>query len=300
MRPRLTLALSLLSLAATADAQRTRVLSALQTSPWPRAAALADIGAATALPEALFYNPALAGSAAAVAGSAHFFGDDSILTTLVTGVSTAAASVGAGVQLLRANLGPDPLADPIPGRPLPDEYALTTVTTVGAAIRFKGIRWGAAAKFVQLVERSEKEDGLAFDIGAQRQIGVFATGLSVQNLGSDLDVRQDELELPTRVTLAAESQLRPVGAFIDLGAAAALAVDRDGEILPALAGQVLYTPLDGWTFTARAGVRRPAPASNQRPVTGGLGITLDRLTIDYAVEGVKNGDAVHRIGVRLR
>jgi hypothetical protein len=71
-------------------------------------------------------------------------------------------------------------------------------------------------------------------------------------------------------------------------------------VLPAIGGQILYTPLDGWTFTARAGVRRPAPSSNQRPITGGVALTLDRLTVDYAIEGVKNGDAVHRIGLRLR
>jgi hypothetical protein len=177
---------------------------------------------------------------------------------------------------------------------------MTAVTTVGASMRFKGIRWGASTKLIHLIERNEKEEGIAFDLGAQRQIGVFSTGLSVQNLGADLDIARDQLELPLRVTLAAEGQGLPIGAFIDFGAAAALTVDRDGEVLPALGGQVLYTPLDGWTFTARAGVRRPAPSSNQQPVTGGLAITLDRLTVDYAVEGVKHRNAVHRIGIRLR
>ncbi|MGQ0639854.1 MAG: hypothetical protein ACT4P6_03640 [Gemmatimonadaceae bacterium] len=299
MRLRLTSALCI-ALAHTAQSQSSRQVSVLRMPAWPRAAALADIGAATNLPEGLFYNPALAGSAAAVAGSAHFFGGDSSLTTLVTGITTGAANVGAGIQLLRFKLRLDPLVDPIPGAPLPDEHGTTAVTTVGASMRFKGIRWGASVKHIQLIERSEKEEGIAFDVGAQRQIGVFSTGLSVQNLGADLDLAVDQQELPLRVTLAAEGQGLPIGAFIDFGAAAAIAVDRDGEVLPAMGGQMLYTPLDGWTFTARAGVRRPAPSSNQRPLTGGAALTLDRLTIDYAVEGVKHGDAVHRIGVRLR
>ncbi|MGH7712013.1 MAG: hypothetical protein ACREOG_12055 [Gemmatimonadaceae bacterium] len=300
MRARLTSILACIALAHSAESQSSRQLSVLRMPAWPRAAALADIGAATSLPEGLFYNPALAGSTAAVAGSAHFFGGDSSLTTLVTGVTTGAANVGAGIQLLRFKLRLDPLVDPIPGVPLPDEHGMAAVTTVAASMRFKGIRWGASAKYIQLIERLEKEEGIAFDLGAQRQIGPFQTGLAVQNLGGDLDLPLDQQELPMRVTLAAEGQGLPVGAFIDFAAAAAIAVDRDGEVLPAIGGQILYTPLDGWTFTARAGVRRPAPTSNQRPLTGGAAITLDRLTIDYAVEGVKHGDAVHRIGVRLR
>ena len=150
------------------------------------------------------------------------------------------------------------------------------------------------------MERAGEADGLAFDIGAQRPIGPFSVGLAVQNIGEGIDVANDELEMPTRVTLAAEGQGLPKGAFIDFGALAALSVDQDGEFLPAAGGQVLYSPLDGWTFSLRAGVRRPAPASNERPLTGGLALTLDRLTIDYAIEGVKNGDAVHRIGLRFR
>lgn len=301
MRARLTTVLCSLTCAAHIVQSQTvtRQLDVLSMPAWPRAAALANIGAATNLPEGLFYNPALAGAAAAMAGSVHLFGD-STLTTVVTGITTAVANVGVGVQLLRANLGPNPLVDPIPGVVLPDEFGLTAVGTVGASMRFKGVRFGASAKYIQLVERAQRESGVAFDVGAQRQVGPFSVGLAVQNLGDDLRIAQDDLELPMRATLAAEGQGLPIGAFVDFGAAAALAVDRDGEILPALAGQLLYTPLDGWTFTARAGVRRPAPSSNQQPVTGGLAITLDRVTVDYGIEGVKRGDAVHRIGIRLR
>ncbi|HJU73785.1 MAG TPA: hypothetical protein VJ717_08570 [Gemmatimonadaceae bacterium] len=300
MRGRLTSIIgAIATLAASASAQFTpRKLDVLAGPAWPRAAGLADIGAATALPEGLFYNPALAGSVAAIAGSGHFFGNGGSLTTLVSGVTTGAANVGAGVQLLRANLGSDPLVDPL--GVLPDDFGQTTVSTVGASMRFKGIRWGASVKYIQVIERRFKDDAAAFDLGAHRPIGPISIGLAVQHLGSDLDLGGEPVELPTRVTLAAEGQGLPIGAFIDFGAAAALAVDRDGEVLPALAGQVLYTPLDGWTFTARAGVRRPVPSSNQRPVTAGLAITLDRLTLDYAIDPVENGDAVHRIGLRLR
>jgi hypothetical protein len=302
MRTRLTIALGvgLVAIAQTAGAQAARQLSVLRMPAWPRAAALADIGAATALPEGLFYNPALAGTVAAVAGSAHFFGSDSMLTTVVTGLTTAVVSIGAGVQLLRADIGPNPLVDPLPGAPFLDDRSLTSVATVGGSMRFKGIRFGASAKYIQLVERTRDADGFAFDVGAQRPIGPINVALAVQNLGEDLEIAQESIELPRRVTLAAEGSGLPVGAFIDFGAAAALTVDRDGEVLPAAGGQILYSPLDGWTFTARAGVRRPAPLSNQQPVTGGVALTLDRLTIDYAVEGVKHGSAVHRIGVRLR
>lgn len=300
MRSRLTIvAIAFVALAQTIPAQ-ARQLSVLRIPVWPRAAGLADIGAATALPEGLFYNPALAGSVAAIAGSAHLFGSDSMLTTVVTGLTTGVVSIGAGIQLLRADIGLNPLVDPIPGAPFLDDRSLTSVVTLGGSMRFKGVRFGASGKYIQLFERARDADGVAFDIGAQRQIGPFSVGLAVQNLGAGLDIAQEELELPQRYTLAAEGSGLPIGAFIDFGATAAVAVDHDGEVLPAAGGQILYTPLDGWTFTARAGLRRPAPSSNQQPVTGGLALTLDRLTVDYAVEGVKGSSAVHRIGVRLR
>lgn len=303
MRSRLTWILAALPvLAAGARAQESeRTLSILRMPAWPRAAALGNIGASTLQPEGLFYNPALAGSSSGIAGSAHFFGSDSSLSTVVASMSTGLVSVAAGVQLLRADIGFDPLIDPIPGTSLARNHSLTSVTTLAGSMRFKGIRWGASAKYITLVERGVDADGLAFDLGAQRQIGPFQFGLALQNLGSGIDMgSNDELEMPTRVTLAAEGQGLPKGAFIDFGALAAISVDQDGEVLPAAGGQILYTPLDGWTFALRAGVRRPAPSSNERPVTGGFGITLDRLTIDYAIEGVKHGDAVHRIGLRLR
>ncbi len=295
----ITVALGLVT--AVGQTQETkRELSVLRMPAWPRAAALANIGATTSLPEGLFYNPALAGTVSGLAGSAHFFGSDSSLTTVVTGLSTGLVSIGVGVQLLRADMGFDPLGDPFPGSPLSRDHSLTSVTTLGGSMRFKGIRWGASAKYLSLVERGVDADGLAFDLGAQRPIGPFSVGLAVQNLGEGIDIGRDELAMPTRVTLAAEGQGLPRGAFVDFSALAAVSVDQDGEVLPAAGGQILYTPLDGWTFTLRAGVRRPAPSSNERPVTGGFAVTLDRLTIDYAIEGVKNGDAVHRIGVRLR
>jgi hypothetical protein len=308
MRVRLTsIAAGLLLAASTAGAQQfVRRLDVLSLPAWPRAAALANIGASTQLPEGALYNPALAGWSNAVAGSAHFYGSDSLFTTLVAGLTTGLVSVTASVQSLRADIGPDPLVDPLPGARLRHEHSLTHVTSVAGAMRFKGIRWGVAGKFYQMVERGEDVDGIAFDVGAQRNFGVFSVGLAAQNLGPDRSfvVRdvfpRQHLELPTRYTLAAEGVGLPMGAFVDFGALAALVVDRDGEILPAAGGQMLYTPLDGWNFAVRAGVRRPAPSSNQRPVTAGVAASLDRFTIDYAIEGVKGGDAVHRIGVRLR
>ncbi len=299
---RLVLGVGFVVMQQTGEAQETeRVLSVLRMPAWPRAAALANIGAATSLPEAVFYNPALAGTVAAIAGSAHFYGSDSTLNTLVAGLSTGVVSVAAGVQLLRADIGFDPLVDPIPGSGATRNHSLTSVTTLGGSMRLKGMRWGASAKYITLVERGIDADGFAFDLGTQRQIGPFSVGLAVQNLGDGINFgSSDELEMPTRVTLAAEGGGLPQGAFIEFGALAALSVDQDGEVLPAAGGQVIYAPLDGWTFSFRAGARRPAPTSNERPLTGGLALTLDRLTIDYAVEGVKHGDAVHRIGVRLR
>ncbi|MEO7996765.1 MAG: hypothetical protein ABI852_04930, partial [Gemmatimonadaceae bacterium] len=79
-----------------------------------------------------------------------------------------------------------------------------------------------------------------------------------------------------------------------------LTVDRDGFVRPAAGGEIAYVPVDGVSFVARAGLRLPRE-TDESPATGGVGITLDRFSLDYAIEPFLNGRSVsHRLGIRIK
>jgi hypothetical protein len=50
--------------------------------------------------------------------------------------------------------------------------------------------------------------------------------------------------------------------------------------------------------TLRAGGRRPE--HGEGPFTAGLGFTVDRLSIDYALETLSGSRVANRIGLRIR
>ncbi|MEO7962457.1 MAG: hypothetical protein ABIT38_00950, partial [Gemmatimonadaceae bacterium] len=85
---------------------------------------------------------------------------------------------------------------------------------------------------------------------------------------------------------------------IDAGIVAQVSVRRDGVVLPAAGGELTFEPLEGFTFSARAGARR-AELKEERHATAGVGVGMDRVNLDYAWEQLRSSGA-HRITVRLR
>ena len=73
---------------------------------------------------------------------------------------------------------------------------------------------------------------------------------------------------------------------------------RGGWVAPAGGAELGYSWLDGYTIAVRAGARRPA--TGESPVTAGAGLSLDRLSIDYALETLRGSRFAHRIGLRVR
>ena len=83
---------------------------------------------------------------------------------------------------------------------------------------------------------------------------------------------------------------------------------RGGFVAPAGGAELNYSWLDGYAIAFRAGARRPA--LGERPFTTGFGLTIDRLSIDYALEtlgadagargNVGHSSVGHRIGLRVR
>ena len=86
---------------------------------------------------------------------------------------------------------------------------------------------------------------------------------------------------------------------------------RYNWVAPSGGIEVGYSWLDGYAIAFRGGARRALPG--ERPLTGGLGFTMDRLSIDYAVEALTELRLVgstnvsetisrygHRISLRIR
>jgi hypothetical protein len=73
---------------------------------------------------------------------------------------------------------------------------------------------------------------------------------------------------------------------------------RGGFVAPAGGAEVGYSWLDGYAIALRAGGRRPG--AGEGAVTAGAGLSVDRLSVDYALETLSGSRTAHRIGLRIR
>ncbi len=249
--------------------------------------------------DAVFYNPANAGASGIIVGGGRF-GSASTLAHAATGLSFGATGISLGVAWLDYGAGS---ALPVSWHSLAERGAadgLSAVAVAAATMTFKGIRWGAAAKL--LAERiANSHDGMAaFDVGAAKELGPFSTGITVQNVGGSFDPSGVSTFAPTRFTIGANGGGFPVGP-IDLGAALAVSVRRDGFVAPAGGFEVSYTPLDGYLLAFRIGAHRPE-AEAVNPLTAGASIGLDRFTLDYAFADLRapGRGGMHSLGIRVR
>jgi len=89
---------------------------------------------------------------------------------------------------------------------------------------------------------------------------------------------------------------------VDLGLTSAVSLLRDGSLGAAAGGEIDYEWLDGYSVTARAGVRQADRVAGERmhgTGTLGFGLGADRLSLDYAYAR-EAGVHVHQVGLRLR
>jgi hypothetical protein len=71
-------------------------------------------------------------------------------------------------------------------------------------------------------------------------------------------------------------------------------------VRPAGGVELAYVPIEGVAVVVRQGLRLPRER-DEPLVTGGLGVTVDRWSLDYAVEPMRGGRPVsHRLGLRIR
>lgn len=281
-----------------ADAQPRAILPVVLTLPaGPRTLALGDVGVTSRDDEVIFFNPAQLVIANGFSASGERYGGGSSTAALsaVTRFNGGGVAIGMRTQSAEASFVSSP------GTPDAFEQSLVSSSlelSVGVAQAFKGIRFGVAGKYAEQESAGSRLERGLVDLGVSKvMFGSYTVGAAVQNLGQDADLPGPvEAELPRQATLGV-SRGGPVGEF-DLFGTAAVSWVRSNTLAPAGGLEVNYSWLSGYNIALRAGARRPLPG--EEAFTAGAGFTMDRLSIDYALETLSGGRVGNRLGLRIR
>lgn len=288
--------------AAPTQAQRERYAPlVLQLPVSARAAAMGGVSMGTRDADAAFGNPALAGGNSAVSLTMARYASGATAGHLASATTIGALGISVGMQLLdaRSRFGGFPVRSDV----LTDEGARADAglgANVAASFAWKGMRWGASARYVEERFSDVRATSAAFDVGASKEVfsGALVTGVALQHLGRDLSMGSVRAPLPSRLSFGAAGRYGNF-TWVDIAAAANVAVRRDGRVVPSAGGELSYVPIDGVALIVRGGVRAPELHA-QRPLTSGLGLSFDRLSLDYGWEDMRGRGGAHHLTLRLR
>ena len=255
--------------------------------------------------EALLFNPALLAYARGASAQGARYAEASALGVLASTLSTLGGNVGLGVQYLDYGAaagdvrsaaldatGALPVRGPV--------TASSLAATIGYARAMFGVRAGASLRYAEERLGAVRDGAAVLDVGLARgfRFDNLVVGLGVQSIGRGVRAGGSQAALPTRVTLGVSGANYPVTTWLDIGASGAVSVLRGGTVTTAGGAELSLVPLQGYAVSARAGARRTL-APGERAVTAGVGLTRDRVSLDYAYEPFAGRDG-HRVGVRVR
>ena len=251
--------------------------------------------------DAVFGNPALVGTGTALAFGAERYASGATAGQFASSSTIGPLGIGVGVQLLDA--GPRDGTFPARSDVLTRENAAGTsglAATLAASLSWKQLRWGLGATYVEERVSDRRAGGVVFAIGASKSLQFLnsTVGVAVQHLGPRLVVAGRSEALPTQLAVGVATAPRGLGKWIDVSGTAELDVRRDGALFPRGGVELSYTPIEGVAFVGRVGGRRPQLRA-ERAVTVGGGFTVDRVTLDYGWQALREG-AGHRLTLRLR
>ena len=259
--------------------------------------------------DVIFYHPGDLSRAQGFSGGMQWFGSSSILATLSAAADWLSGGVGLGIQHLsygakasQPPAGSDLKALPADVGSLRDEGDVGVselIVSAGYGRTLKGIRVGAVGKLIS--QRFGQLDGTAgaVDLGASVSPGPLTVGLSIQNLGRDLEMGGEKIPLPRSFSLGATTERAWVGP-LDLAASGAVEYWEGGEVVPSLGLEVAYWPVTGRTFSGRVGVRKHPEEQSTSAFTFGAGFQGDDLVLDYAYQGFDEGHPSHRLTIGWR
>ena len=268
-----------------------------------RTLALGNTGVAGRDDDVIFFNPAQVAVATGMSASGERFSENAG-TGALSAVTRFNGSGGIAIGMRMANY--DLPAGVYPATRLTmlsgdtllaNSTGTSTEASIAYAQTWKSTRIGVAAKYAEDVVSSARLSRPLADVGLARVFFGNTIGLAVQNIGRDMDLLNGTtVDLPTRTTLgASRAQIAgPLDLYVT-GAVSMLRTDR----FDASGGlEAAYSWLSGYNIALRAGLRRRDVGID--PFTAGAGFTMDRLSIDYALETLANGRIGNRIGLRIR
>ena len=258
--------------------------------------------------DAIFYNPVLLLTGRGLAMSVERWSDDRTVASFST---TMDVNFGFGLQIAELNISA--IDAPI------GTTAGEAVATAGYARIIKGVRIGAAAKYLHHWQNGEANGNVAFDLGSTvNPLNWLTVALAVRNIGSDFEAASVHYEMPHSAVLAAATRSKVIGP-LDAMLAGRIEHNLEDEFAGGMGLEVSYWPFSGLTFSGRAGIRIDPPHRASRdiclPSTGGCGslqfaepedftaggtVTFRRVTLDYAWDPYKAIADGHRIGLRIR
>lgn len=276
------------------------------------ALSLGNVGIVSTDADVLFYNPGMLTAARGVALSAQRYGSNGTTGSLATTQMFGSFAVALGARLAdwRSSEGlyGDAVRDGLGGLALDGTGRASSVAITAATARALGpVRVGIGATYVRESFRAENDESAQFDAGVVWPLGPTHLAFTMQHVGKSLalsgltPVSSDtdfEGASDWRATIGYGGWGFPLATFWDLGATVQLSIDESGTVRSAGGGELTYVPLEGVAIAGRIGHR--STIGNERPLTAGLGFTLDRYSIDYAVESFRGGSRAHRVGLRIR
>jgi hypothetical protein len=271
-----------------------------------RYAAMANAGVSGNDGDVIFYNPGMLAQARGVAVSVQRYGSRATTGSFGSVQTLGSLTVGVGAQTLDYGA---PAYDDLDAAVRPGSTRLSdggpvsassSAFTVGVARTIKGLRLGASVKYAEERLADVRDGSLAFDVGINRAMGPAILSATIQNLGASPSLGSVNGALPTRVTVGFGGGLFPIWERWDIGMQSQVSVERDGFVRPAGGVEVGYVPVEGVAIVLRQGLRLPRER-DESLVTAGVGVNVDRFSLDYAMEPTRGGRPVsHRVGVRIR
>lgn len=275
-----------------------------------RTAALGNAWVAGRDGDVVFHNPAqLIGTRPGFDVSVTRLGPAGTMTSIgsVFAAGKWSLTFGWGAQLLGFN------ADAATGYPYSPDLLLaegsrsgtSALVTAGAAVLVKKFRIGVSAKYASdiaatsasmLLPIRANQDVLLADVGVARNLFGGAAALAVQNIGKHSHDNGGYLPIPRQIALG-WSTARGIGP-LDLGIFTQV-TGRKSWVAPAAGLEVGYSWIEGYTVVLRAGARRPETAA-EKPMALGAALTVDRLTVEYAVRFFDGGRSANGVTLRWR
>lgn len=269
-----------------------------------RALGMGNAGLASTDADVLMMNPGMLSQARGSAVSLQRYGSFGTAGSLATVTTTGIMTVAVGVQFLDYSTNTTRYDEAVRygATRLSDSgsvAASSSAFTLGIARTVKGWRVGGGIKYAEDRLGSSHDGTVALDLGFNRAMGPGTLGVVVQNIGAGPRLGGVRGPLPFRVG-AGFGGGTTLNDIFDIGAQMALTVDGDGFVRPAGGAELLYVPIEGVSIALRNGFRLPRE-KDESLVTAGLGVTVDRFSLDYAMEPMRGGRPVsHRVGLRIR